>query len=267
MKTLTSGSYFRNDFLQGISGLGDDASLPFADQTLIGIIQAQPSLTYTGWALQNGDIEWTEEVPTQNYQAFAITDLQIVATAQAATSVPNRLAVISPSLSFASTVKKTFEGTPYAYQQTEAVYAQLDAAQPPAIYFIYWLTLRSATDPMIGNTSLNYAALQVVGVLSYIINVPQSGQQRSRPGVSFTQALAMRGGSNPGIAPPLTPAQQQTVPIVSTPNTSPPIMAPLPSTQASVASTSSDTAKAVLTVGIGVAAAVGAYKLWTSRSA
>jgi hypothetical protein len=157
-------------------------------------------------------------------------------------------------------VKKTFQGTPYAYLKTEAVYAQLDAGQPPAIYFVYWLALRSATDPERGNTSLNFAALQVAGVLSYILEIPQSGQDRARPGMGFTQVLAMRGG-NPGIAPPLTPAQQQSaalpIPVSTT-------MPPAATTQAAV--TRGDTGKAVLLVGLGVAAALGGYQLWTRHA-
>lgn len=266
MNTRAVGSYFRNDFNRAVSGLGDDSSLSFADQTLLGIVQAQPSLTYSEWAKQDGDIAWTEVVPTKNYRAFAIIDQQIVATAAAATSVPTELAVVSPALSFASTVSKTFKGTPYAYTRTEAVYAQLDPANPPTIYFLYWLTLRSATDPDIGSTSLNYAALQVAGVLSFIIEVPTTSQDRARPGMSFSQALALRSAS-PGITIPPTPAQQQTLPPAITPAPTqqlPPSVVPASASAASAGDTPS--VRALLIVGVGAAAAFTGYKLWLAHS-
>lgn len=265
MNTRAVGSYFRNDFLRPISGLGDDSALSFAEQTLYGIVQAQPSLTYTEWASQSGDITWTEVVPTRNYQAYAILDQQLVATAAAATSVPTELAVISPTLAFGTAVSKAFKGTPYAYTRTEAVYAQLDPANPPTIYFLYWLTLRSATDPDIGNISLNYAALQVAGVLAFVLDVPQSAQDRARPGVSFSQALALRGqGASPGIVPS-TPAEQQTLPVTIQP--APAQQVPSTSSPRSAASAGgTPSTRALLIVGVGAAAAMGAYKLYTAHA-
>lgn len=264
--TRAQGSYFRNDF-NAISGLGDDRSLSFADQTLLGIVQAQPTLTYTEWASQSGDVVWNETVATQNYQAFAITDQQIVATATVATSVPDTLAVISPFLSFGTQVGKAFEKTPYAYQKTEAIYAQLDPASPPQIYFLYWLSLRSATDPKIGNISLNFAAVSIGGVLTYILEVPQTGQDRARPSMRFTQALALQQG-RAGVSVPATPAQQATrspgqpqASILQAPASS-----PVPAASAALAPTAGDKGKAVVLVGLGAAAAIAAYQ-WFSRRA
>lgn len=265
MNTLAAGSYFRNDF-NSVSGLGDDRSLSFADQTLLGIVQAQPTLTYTEWASQSGDVTWLESHPTKNYQSFALMDQQLVATATVATSVPDTLAVISPFLRFGTQVGKAFEGTPYAYQKTEAVYAQIDPANPPQIYFLYWLSLRSATDPKIGNISLNFAATSIGGVLTYILEVPQTGQDRARPGMSFTQALALQQGRG-GIAVPATPAQQAT----QSPGQPQPaiVQAPralVPASSAALAPSAGDQGKAVVLVGLGAAAAIAAYQ-WFSRRA
>lgn len=255
MTTRAFGSYHRNDHFRAVSGLGDDASLSPADQALLGMLQGMPSVTYTEWAAQSGDVSWTESFPTQNYQAFAILDQQLVAVAGLALSVPSALAVLSPRLTFASTVSKAFESTPYAYEKTEAVYAQLDTREPPQIFYLYWLTLRSASDPKIGNVSLNFAATSVAGVLSFILEVPKSGSDRSRPASPFTSVLAQQQGTGP-LSIPATPAQQSTLPLptVATPNTTP----------ASIASTTSDTTKAVLIVGLGAAAAIGAFKLYES---
>lgn len=249
---LVAGSYHRHD-LMGTS-LGDAAALPFADQTLLGIVSSQPSVVYTEWATQTGDIAWTESLPTTNYQAFAITDQQLVAASTVATAAPQVLAVLSPTLSFATVVRKAFEGTPYAYVRTEGVYAQLDPLQPPRIWFLYWIQLRALNDLSTGPTSLNFAAASVLGVLSYILEVPTSKNDRPRPSLSFAQALDRQNGL-PSVVP-LPPPGQDTAslpPVVVSPNEPP---------QSSAISSATDKSKAVLLVGLGAAAAFGGYRLF-----
>lgn len=254
--TLVAGSYHRHD-LAGRSSLGDAASLPFADQTLLGLVQSQPSVVYTEWATQTGDVAWSESLPTVNYQAFAITDQQLVAAAAASTAAPQVLAVLSPTLSFGTTVKKAFQGTPYAYVRTEAVYAQLDPLQPPRIWFLYWLQLRALNDTQTGPTSLNFAAASVLGVLSYILEVPASVQDRPRPTLSFQSALDRQNGIS-APAQQLPPGQDPaSLPPVITPS---PAQSPVPSSI--VSSSTTDKSKAVLLVGLGAAAAFGGYRVF-----
>ncbi len=252
MNTRAAGSYYRNDFQRAASGLGDDQALSFADQTLIGIVQDQPSITYTEWASLSGDVTWTEVVPTKNYQAFALLDQQLVAAQSLATSAPSALAVVSPRLTFGTQVSRAFEKTPYAYQKTEAVYAQLDPASPPQIYFLYWLLLRPQTDPLAGNASMNFAAAQVAGVLAYILEVPSTGSDRARPGMAFTQAFQLQAAKSP-LSIPQTPAQQQTV------------LIPAAATAAPATSQTSGNATALLIVGLGAAAAIGGFHLATRK--
>lgn len=260
----TAGSYYRNDHFRSVSGLGDDASLSLADQALLALVQPSPSLTYTEWASQSGDVSWTEVQAVNNYQAWAILDQQLVSVAATALSVPTTLCVIAPALTFSTTVSKAFESTPYAYQKTEAVYSQLDPRQPPQIFFLYWLTLRSAADAQLGNISLNYAASAVGGVLSYVLEVPKASSDRAAPSGSFMVALQAQQSTGP-LQIPATPAQSTTLPIpASIPGL--PSITPAPSAAPiATAATTSDTTKAVLLVTLGAAAAVGAYKLFTSR--
>lgn len=269
----TAGSYYRNDHFRSVSGLGDDASLSLADQALLALVQPLPSVTYTEWASESGDVTWTEQTPVNNYQAWAILDQQLVAVASTALSVPTTLCVISPVLTFSTAVSKAFESTPYAYQKTEAIYSQLDPRQPPQIFFLYWLTLRSAADPKLGNVSLNYGATSIGGVLSYVLEVPASAQDRPRPTLSFNAALQAQQSAGP-ISIPQTPASASTLPIPSAPPSAPTlpgvtIQPSSPSVSPSgaplTAASASDTTKAVLIVALGAAAAVGAYKLYTSR--
>jgi hypothetical protein len=270
----TAGSYYRNDRFRSVSGLGDDASLSLADQGLLALVQPTPSVTYTEWASQSGDVTWTEQTPVNNYQAWAILDQQLVSVAATALSVPTTLCVISPVLTFSTTVGKAFESTPYAYQKTEAIYSQIDPRQPPQIFFLYWLTLRSAADPKLGNVSLNFGATSVGGVLSYVLEVPASSSDRARPTLSFNSALQAQQSAGP-ISIPQTPASASTLPIPSsTPASSLPglpgvsIQPAVPGSAAPVvaaSATAQDTTKAVLIVGLAAAAAVGAYKLYTSR--
>ncbi len=269
----TAGSYYRNDHFRSVSGLGDDASLSLADQALLALVQPLPSVTYTEWASLSGDVTWTEQTAVNNYQAWAILDQQLVAVAGTALSVPSTLCVISPVLTFSTTVSKAFESTPYAYQKTEAVYSQLDPRQPPQIFFLYWLTLRSAADPKLGNVSLNFGAASVGGVLSYVLEVPASAQDRARPSSSFNSALQAQQSAGP-ISIPQTPAQANTLPIPSPAPTTPTLpgisIQPAspgvsPTAVPLTAASAGDTTKAVLIVALGAAAAVGAYKLYTSR--
>ncbi len=270
MSTRVAGSYFRNDFMGSLGA--DDRALPFPDQALIGIVQAQPTLTYTEWARQTSDNAWTEVTPSSNYQAFAVNDFQLVAVANTTSAEVQTLAVISPRLTLPASVKVAFEGTPFAYVRTEAVYAQIDTASPPQIYFLYWLTLREQTDPKIGPTSLNFAATSIAGVLSYILEVPPGGSDRARPGMSFAQAFTTQAARSP-LTIPQTQAVQATAPLPSaspglpTPmSTSASFPASAPTQQASLAPASSaSTMKALLLVGLGTAAAVGAYRLYQNR--
>ncbi len=263
-RTLAYGSYIRND----LTGMGaDDASqLSLADQVMLQLLATSgvPPQTVTEWAQQSGDVSWQEITALNNYQLFPITDQQIVAVATAATAVPTTLAVVAPFLSFASALTTAFEGTPYAYSMTEAIYGQADAAEPPRIYFLYWLNLRPQADPKRGNTSLNFAATSIGGALAYVHEIPLSNSDRPSPKVSFQQALAQQSGQMPkapvpvvvtGPAPtsptiqvaipPLTPGQQRT---------------PSPA-QASAASSS----KTMLLVAAGAAAVYVGYQYFKGR--
>lgn len=266
-----AGSYFRNDY----AGLGaDDQSLPFPDQALLGVVQAQPTVTYSEWAQQTSDNSWSEVTPSSSYQAFAVNDFQLVAVANTTSSEVQTLAVISPTLTLPSAVRSVFEGTPFAYVKTEAVYAEIDPGSPPTILFLYWLTLRDQTDPKVGPTSLNFAASQVAGVLSYILPVARSSASRARPGVSFAQAFTQQAARSP-LSIPQTQAQQQTVPVpaapsapssTSIPSALPSASLPTVTTQAAMtAPTTSEKTKALLIVGLGAAAAIVAYRYYQRK--
>ncbi len=262
------GSYYRND----MSGLGaDDQTLPFADQALLTLLSGAPSLVYTEWASQSPTLEssWTEAMPTSDYQAYAINDLELVTVTNTTSSVVQELAVVSPVLASQQAVKTAFEGTPFAYDHTEAIYAQLDNASPPRIYFLYWLKLRDQTDPKTGPTSLNYAATSIGGVLVYVLQIPPASSDRPHPASgSFPNAFASQIQQGP-LTIPATPAVQTTIPVVpgspGLPQVSP--SAPAPIAPASIAPTSANNAKAVLLVGLGAVAAYGAFRLLSRRSA
>lgn len=256
-------SYFRND----LSGLGaDDQTLPLADQALLALVSGGPSLVYTEWATQTGDTAWSEVTPSQDYQAFPITDLQLVSVASTASSEVQELAVISPVLTSMAALKTTFEGTPFAYDHTEAVYAQIDQASPPQIYFLYWLKLRDQSDPKTGPTSLNYAATMVGGVLTYIAPIAPAPSDRPHPASgSFPGAFTAQVQQGP-ITIPQTPAVQTTIPTVTQAPLPPPVTITTAPQQASLApSAASSNARALLWVGLGTAAAIGAYRFIQSR--
>jgi hypothetical protein len=268
----------RVDYTNMAYGAADDQALPFADQALIGFLTPQPTLVYSEWATQTSDNSWTEQVPTVNYQAYAVSDQQLVAVANTTSSEIQTLAMLSPVLTMPLAVKTAFEGTPFAYVKTEAIYAQLDTSDPPQIYFLYWLSLRDGSDPKTGPTSLVATALALGGVLSYILEVPIAGASRARPSMSFAQAFTLQSAKSPLTIPP-TPAVQQTIPAsptipailpptlqpvprpASLPTTpAPVVLSPLPAPTTPIAQSSGSNAKALLLVAMGAAAAIGTYK-------
>jgi hypothetical protein len=236
---------------------------------LLSIVAPQGSLVYTEWARQTSDNSWQEATPSKDYQTFAVSDFQLVAVANQASSEVETLAVISPVLTRASAVAAVFEGTPFAYDHTEGVYAQLDTQSTPQIYFLYWLRLRDQTDPKTGPTSLNYAATMVGGVLAYILQIPRAGTDRAAPpSGSFPSAFSAQAAKSP-ISIPQTPAVQTTIP--ATPGVSPtapvtalPTVPTMPASnaqQAAMVSPAQVNMKALLWVGLGTVAAIGGYKL------
>jgi hypothetical protein len=170
-------------------------------------------------------------------------------------------------LSFGTAVASAFNGTPYAYSYTEAVYSQLDTAQPPRIYFLYWLTLRPATDPQRGNTSLNLAATGIGGVLSYVHETPLTGADRAPPSMAFSQALALQTGSVAAPTPVVTPGSVTTIPMPSSAEPNLSLPNPAAKSAAQQASTTASNSKAVMIVAAGAALAFVGYHFFTSRKA
>lgn len=265
-RTLAYGSYVRND-LTGF-GADDASSLSLADQMMLQLLSTAqiPSQTVTEWAQQSGDVSWQEITALSNYQLFPITDQELVAVANATTMVPTTLAVVAPFLSFASALQTAFEGTPYAYSLTEAVYAQADAAATPRIYFLYWINLRPQSDPKRGNTSLNFAATSIGGVLSYVHEIPLSNTDRPSPKLSFQAALAQQSGQMPKAPAPVV----VTGPPPTTPTIQVAIPARAPGQQAtpSPAATSANAAassKSLMLVAAGAAAVFVGYQYFKSK--
>ncbi len=258
-RTLAYGSYIRND-LTGF-GADDAASLSLADQMMLQLLSTAnvPSQTVTEWAQQSGDVTWQEVTALNNYQLFPITDQELVAVANATTMAPTTLAVVAPFLSFASALESAFEGTPYAYSMTEAIYAQGDTAETPRIYFLYWINLRPQADPKRGNTSLNFAATTIGGALSYVHEIPLSNSDRPSPKVSFNTALAQQSGQMPKAPTPVVvTGPPPTVPTIQT--TLPPLTPAQAQAQQSAANVSaSPNSKALLVVAAGAAALFVGY--------
>ncbi len=263
-RTLAYGSYIRND-LTGF-GADDASSLSLADQVMLQLLATSkiPSQTVTEWAQQSGDVSWQEITALNNYQLYPITDQTIVAVATASTMVPTTLAVVAPFLSFASALTTAFEGTPYAYSLTEAIYAQADPAETPRIYFLYWLSLRPQADPKRGNTSLNFAATSIGGVLSYVHEIPLSNTDRPSPKVSFQAALAQQSGQMPKApAPVIVTGPVPTQPVIQT--TIPPLAPGQQQTPSPVQANAAGSSKTVMLVAAGAAAVYVGYQIFKSK--
>ena len=262
-----AGSYFRNSYRPLSLGALDSSGLTLADQALIAIVSPQPNVLYTEWGTQDGGGSWSDSTPAANYQAYAVSDYQLVAVANTTQSEVTTLAVLSPFLTAPDAVAAAFNGTPFRYEKTEGVYADLDSNIPPSVLFLYWLTLRDGTDPKTGPTSLVYASTLVGGVLSYILSVPLTTSTRARPSASINAALQQQAGSSP-ISIPSTPAQQSTTP---SPSASPgvPVLAPLPSPSSAPAAPAKAASSQLnlFYVGLGTLAGYLGYQWWKGRKA
>lgn len=217
------GSYYETAYNLPIDGLGaTDVSEPgtkltFPEQTLEDILRGvesipgvvaavQPIGVFTGWAMQTGDIDFQDVEPGGNLLIYPLSDTTLKLVKQAAFGHEvGWVAILAPQPVTLTEAAAAFKGRPYELFAGEVLYNQADAAESPRPYFLYWGQLRSEpTDKEAGSGAMESAAKMLGGTLVFPIQVPSTGQERPRPGLS-AQAVISSARSAP-VAAPLAPA-------------------------------------------------------------
>jgi len=182
--------------------------------SLMGLVEIG---VYTPWAARESSISWTtvRQPPETNVSIAGLTDARLQAITSA--TFGQRLgwvAVLSDVLPEVQAPEVAFEGTPYEFFHTQAVYSQADTKAVPTIRYLHWGRLRDPGDNDGGSGSMAAVATRLHGTLVFAMQVNYD-QTRSRevPGVSFESALAAQHGQLP------------TIPIVDSP---PPATGPWP---------------------------------------
>lgn len=192
------GAYYETQTvtpINGLGALGAPASMnDEATQAILGLLtQLQPVATVIPWAtLDDSSGKWVPSVTSSvRYQLFSVS-AAILDTAQ-------RLAFGQP-VGFVCVVdgvrhsqpSDLFDGTPWEYFESDAVFDESEVAEPPKIRFLYWGKLRDE-GAISGNASTLEAHVKTQGgQLVYPVNLPVSG--RPLPTTPFDVAMQRQFG-------------------------------------------------------------------------
>jgi hypothetical protein len=183
-------------------------------------LQAQG--VYTPWATRAGDVSWDEiKRPDTNIALFSITDAQVNKVAEITYGHPLPfVAVITRGPLTEQGVAQMWDGTAYRAYETQAVYRQDDAKDPPTIVFLHWGERIDLSDLPRTTSPLQPRAGAVGGSLVFAAQIPAQGTTvRAAPAVSFSDALQSQlVASGPVPAPPPAMVPAQTAPVAARPN-------------------------------------------------
>lgn len=198
--------------LSGLGALGEDlvAAPPGVrapsslDWNVIGDISQQLGLQeigiYTPWAGREG-MDWIEvrQPPSTNIVLSGLNDQQLQAAMAVTFGQPlGWIAVLADRAGEEGQLVAALEGTPYEFFQTQAIFSQNDAGEPPRIRFLHWARIRDPGDQDSGSGSLDGAAHAMGGTLVFAMQVNSSTTtSRPAPTISFADALAAQFGSAP----------------------------------------------------------------------
>lgn len=219
----------------GPDGLGQMAAPPGVQLSdgfsLLGEITSRLGLkhlgVYTPWATRQGATGWelVQQPPSTNIAVAALNQAAIEAALKITFSQPLPfIAIVTERLPTPSEVEATYDGTPYQFYETQAVYRQDDTDPTPRIWFLHWGRFREAGDPQHGRGNMDKAAADIQGRLVFAmqVNYPTTAT-RSPPAVPFENALAVQFGTgtppNGGAVQP--PGPEPPEPVVTPPPTAP----------------------------------------------
>ena len=256
------GAYYGTRPLQRIAGLGAVAEQSMNDvalSTIQALLQrVTPLGTFVPWAGQVGEIDWKVVAPDTRYALYPVTSdlLTAVETAAFGQPVGFVVALSAQQLSLASATS-LFNGTPFEYFSTDAVYNVADTKPAPTIQFVYWGRLRADAQTVGSYNNLEKQAQNLGVQLAFpvYVNVPAGATQ---PPIDFSLALRSQQIQPTPTPPPLSPAN-----VVPVPGTPAAILLPGAAPAASTPGTGVGAFLLVLAVG-GVAAYAG-YRVVKGR--
>jgi hypothetical protein len=205
-------------------------------------LQAQG--VYTPWATRSGDVSWDEiKNPDTNIALFSITDAQVNQAAEVTYGHPLPfVAVITKGPLTGQAVDNMWAGTAYKAYETQAVYRQDDAKNPPTITFLHWGERIDMSALPKQTLALQPRAASVSGSLVFAAQIPVQGTTvRAAPSTSFSDALQSQLVASGPVPPP------------------PPSMVPVKTAAASAPTNYS------LPIAVGLGAAVLGFVLWRKR--
>lgn len=217
-----------------------------------------PLGVYTPWATRGGDISWDEiRNPDTNIAVFGLTDALIQQAAAVTYGQPLPfVAIITKSPMTQTAVDAMWAGTAYKAYETQAVYRQDDAKDPPTIAFLHWGERIDMADLARQTLSLGPKAAAVGGALVFAAQVPvQTTSMRAAPSIPFDMALSSQLTAS---GAPVKPIAVEPVPAAVVPS------AAMPITTAAPAAPSGKTNLA-LPLAVGAGAAVLGFILWRKR--
>jgi hypothetical protein len=206
-----------------------------------------PLGVYTPWATRAGDTEWDEIVnPDTNIAVFGITDALIRQAQDVTFGQPLPfVAIVTKGPMTQAAVDAMWDGSAYKAYETQAVYRQDDAKDPPTIVFMHWGERIDMAQLPKSPLGLEPKAAAANGALIFAAQVPvQTTTTRATPpSMPFTSALSSQLAA-------AMPVQALT----------PPAPTPVP-----VAPAAAPKMNLSLPIAIGAGAAVLSFVLWRRR--
>lgn len=171
-------------------------------------LRLRPIGVVTPWAARVGDLEW-EDIPhpDTNVMLWELTDAAINAVPEVTFGSPLPFVgiVTSRPMSVAET-RKMWEGTAYAPYETQAVYRQDDAKDPPTALFLHWGERIDIAKLPKEVLLLGPRASAAAGSLVFAAQIPaQNSTTRAAPSSSFASVLARQAPLPPEPPPNPTP--------------------------------------------------------------
>jgi hypothetical protein len=186
------GSYYENRAISPYSvGAIDQSMVDVASSTIQTLLSnAQALVTVIPWATEDDAAQWVQSLtPEVRYTLYPVTAQFLDAVTKAAFGQPvGFVAVLDTTMR--AQPEQLFEGTPWKYFQSQAVFSERDPGEPPAIRFLYWANLRDEVSSAGTASTLEAKAKAAGATLVYPVTIPIQGAARGMPNMDFPLALA-----------------------------------------------------------------------------
>lgn len=213
------GAYYETHSVSPI-GLGLDQSMvDVAMSTMQSLLSSlRPLVTVIPWATEDG-AQWVPSVtPEVRYALYPVDAALLDRVQSAAFGQPVGFVAVLDTVMRAAP-ENLFDGTPWEYFQSQAVFSELDSGNPPAVRFLYWGKLRDDLGTKGSSATLEAKVAAAKASLVYPVTLPIEGAARGMPTAPFDQAIAVATKTAQASAIPVAPGSPKSSP--SAPTSSP----------------------------------------------